>query len=106
MRVIFDRYLPSFVKSLGAYSLADPTVSSAVFRFLSTVTFGRLCPSGSETCDHISWMYGPLWQHENLNEETHANLRELFGFVNLRIVEHLADLVRANHKEYTFSSAY
>lgn len=50
------------------------------------------CDSG--TCHRISFMYAPLYRHEQLNPSTHATLGELFGVANLRSLRHLSAMIR------------
>ena len=38
----------------------------------------------SPVCHRISFMYAPLYQHEQLNQLTHDTLHELFGVANIR----------------------
>jgi cholesterol oxidase len=42
-------------------------------------------------------MYAPLYQHEQLNEETHECLHEMFGIANMRAFEQLALMGRKGH---------
>jgi cholesterol oxidase len=42
-------------------------------------------------------MYAPLYEHDQLNEATHAALHEMFGVGNIRAFDHLATLVRTGH---------
>ncbi len=51
-------------------------------------------PCGSDTCDRISFMYAPLYRHEQLNQATHDALHELFGVANMASFMHLARMVR------------
>lgn len=50
--------------------------------------------NGSPICETISFMYGPLYKHENLNEQTHDALKELFGFASLQPFEHLSKMMK------------
>ncbi len=54
-------------------------------------------PCDSDTCHRISFMYAPLYRHEQLNEATHTALHEMFGVANIESFEHLARMVRAGH---------
>jgi cholesterol oxidase len=42
-------------------------------------------------------MYAPLYEHDQLNRQTHATLHETFGIANTAAFEHLALLVREGH---------
>jgi cholesterol oxidase len=54
-------------------------------------------PCDSDTCHRISFMYAPLYRHEQLNEATHSALHEMFGVANVESFQHLARMVRAGH---------
>ena len=51
----------------------------------------------SATCHRITFMYAPLYEHDQLNEATHNALHEMFGIANMRAFDHLAELVRKGH---------
>src|ERR1043165_9493774 len=44
-------------------------------------------------CHRVSFIYGTLYQHENLNQEIHDYQNEFFGPVNLTTMQHLSDVV-------------
>ena len=52
---------------------------------------------GSPVCRRITVMYGQLYEHDRLNDETHNALPEMFGVVNLRAFGQLSRIVRAGH---------
>ena len=49
------------------------------------------------TCHEITFMYGNLHQHDNLNDATHRELRSMFGFANMDTLLHSALTVRKGH---------
>lgn len=51
----------------------------------------------SDTCRRITFMYGPLYEHDQLSAETHDALHELFGVASISSFEHLARMARAGH---------
>ncbi|MGB2711673.1 MAG: alpha/beta fold hydrolase [Conexibacter sp.] len=51
-------------------------------------------PCTSGTCHRITFMYAPLYRHEQLNQATHDALHELFGVANMEAFEQLARMVR------------
>ncbi|QCP53987.1 alpha/beta fold hydrolase [Trinickia violacea] len=51
----------------------------------------------SAVCHRATFMYGQVYEHEQLNEVLHDNLQELFGVHDMRLFEHLAAMVRAGH---------
>jgi cholesterol oxidase len=52
---------------------------------------------GSPICHRATFLYGLLYEHEQLNETLHANLQELFGIHDMAVFQHLAAMVRAGH---------
>ncbi len=54
-------------------------------------------PCDSAVCDRITFMYAPLYRHEQLNQATHDALGEMFGIANIESFQHLARMVRAEH---------
>jgi cholesterol oxidase len=50
---------------------------------------------GSPICHRATFLYGLLYQHEQLNETLHANLQELLGVHDVEVFKHLAAMVRA-----------
>ncbi|WP_139488078.1 GMC family oxidoreductase N-terminal domain-containing protein [Brevibacillus dissolubilis] len=45
-------------------------------------------------CRRIAFMYGVVYNHEQLNELTHQTVHEYFGATNMRIFEHLGRIGR------------
>jgi len=103
-------YMPSFLKLLGLDALTtdvsrDPGVFEKMYDGalrLNALSFGQHCDS--DACHRISFMYAPLYRHEQLNPATHATLGELFGVANLRSFQHLAAMIR-HRKVVAFDGA-
>lgn len=51
----------------------------------------------SPVCHRVSFLYSLLYEHDQLNQELHDNLHELFGVANIKSMEHLAEMVRKGH---------
>jgi len=49
----------------------------------------------SPVCHRITFVYAPLFEHDQLNDLTHDNLHELFGIASISNFEHLNTMVRA-----------
>ncbi len=53
-------------------------------------------------CRRIAFMYAELYNHANLTDALHTDLKNLFGFAGIRAFRHLATMVRTgfvvNHK--------
>jgi len=96
-------HLPSFLDELGVQSLTAYVDTHADWRErlydealkLYPVALKEQCDS--PVCHRISFMYAPLYQHEQLNQLTHDTLHELFGIANIRSFEHIALLARKGH---------
>jgi cholesterol oxidase len=50
---------------------------------------------GSPICHRATFLYGLLYEHEQLNETLHSNLQELLGVHDVEVFMHLAAMVRA-----------
>ncbi|RKE39347.1 cholesterol oxidase [Paraburkholderia sp. BL23I1N1] len=50
---------------------------------------------GSPICHRATFLYGLLYEHEQLSETLHSNLQELFGVHDIEVFKHLAAMVRA-----------
>jgi cholesterol oxidase len=48
-------------------------------------------------CRRVTFMYGPLYEHDQLNLATHDALHEIFGLVSLSAFDHMAAMVRRRH---------
>jgi len=53
--------------------------------------------SNSPVDRRITFMYGQLWELDQLNLATHDTLHELFGVANITCFEHLTKMIRAGH---------
>jgi cholesterol oxidase len=96
-------HLPSVLRAMGKEALepragGDKNWRSRLFdaglRILP-VELEERCQS--PVCRRITFMYGPLFEHDQLNRATHEALHEAFGIVNLEVFKHLAAMVRAGH---------
>jgi cholesterol oxidase len=55
---------------------------------LYPIPAGQRCTSA--VCHRVSFLYGLCWQHEQMSDETHSAVHEMFGVVNLDMMRHLA----------------
>jgi pimeloyl-ACP methyl ester carboxylesterase len=51
----------------------------------------------STFCHRLTFIYGHLYRHGQLNEATHASLDEHFGRCSIRALQHLSQMVLAGH---------
>jgi choline dehydrogenase-like flavoprotein len=62
----------------------------------------RLYPSGRERCNspvcrRIMFLYGEVYDHDQLNDATHETLHEIFGVANLTTLDHVGVIVNHGH---------
>ena len=61
----------------------------------------RLYPTqercNNPVCRRILFMYGDVYDHDNLNEATHDAMHEMFGVANMTTFKHLALMLREGH---------
>jgi cholesterol oxidase len=96
-------YLPDVLDGLGIDTLTAYVDTDTGWRgrFLDNVL--RFYPyEGEERCDssvchRITFLYGHLYEHDQLNARTHEHLHELFGVANVGAFEHLALMLRRGH---------
>ncbi len=56
-------------------------------------------PCNSPTCHRINFAFGPSYQHENLNQETHNAIRHYFGPVHSHPFRHIGQIFAAGAVE-------
>lgn len=49
----------------------------------------------STACQRLTFLYGPLYRHANLDEQTHRALEEVFGQVSFLAIDHMRAMLRA-----------
>jgi pimeloyl-ACP methyl ester carboxylesterase len=59
-------------------------------------------PSGDEPCERpfcrrVMFMYGEVYEHDNLNEATHDHLHEAFGAANMMTMKQISQILRDDH---------
>lgn len=96
-------YLPSILKNLGIPSLTAYTntnsnwqekLADLALKFTDQFSEEQ-CQNG--VCRRISFLYGQLYEHSQLNQLTHDYLHEMFGIANIKALDHLALMVRKGH---------
>lgn len=96
-------YLPTLldqfgISSLTAYADTKENWEQKLFDTwlkYTNLTIEEQCPNA--VCRRISFLYGQLFEHAQLNTMTHNALHEMFGLANIKSFEHLALLVRKGH---------
>ncbi len=96
-------HVPSFLKKLGISSLTAYADKNENWQEKLFDEFLKLTPISPEercrsaVCHRISFLYGPLYEHSQLNSATHDCLHEMFGLANIKSFEHLTLMVRKGH---------
>ncbi len=90
------------LRTIDANSVVDPEkdepekyMQDQVINMLTwEVPFPNDAPCYSPTCHRIFGIYGPVFAHEQLNEETHNAVQTVFGELSTRPFQHIAEIVR------------
>jgi cholesterol oxidase len=96
-------HLPGLLDALGVETLSAYRDTRAGWLERLYDTALRLYPqeaeerSDSAVDRRITFMYGQLWELDQLNTATHDTLHETFGVANIAAFEHLALLMRKGH---------
>ena len=96
-------YLPSTLEAIGVDSLTAYVDTHANWMERLYDNALRFYPiefeehSNSPVDRRITFMYGQLWELDQLNTATHETLHELFGVANISCFEQLAGMLRAGH---------
>jgi cholesterol oxidase len=96
-------YIPSLLENLGINSLTAYVDSHADWLNELFDKALRLYPVDAGVADtspvsrRISFLYGQLYQLDQLNTATYNSLHEMFGLANINTFEHLALIVRKGH---------
>ena len=99
-RLTSGLHLPEVLKAFGKQSLTARTAGHGwQSRIFDTAL--RMLPAEegctSAVCRRITFMYGPLYEHEQINRSVHEAIHELFGVTSLSAFDHLARMVRQGH---------
>ena len=96
-------HLPGVLKTLGKHSLTAHEGGNRGWRARLFDASLRMLPGEveasctSRVCRRVTFMYGPLFGHDQLNRATHDALHEMFGVASLTAFAHLAQMVRSGH---------
>ena len=96
-------YLDAMLKNLGVQALdaytdahadwSDRLYNSALKLYASA--YESRCTS--EVCHRLTFLYGLIYNHDQLNTLTHDRIHELFGTAPVTMFEHLGTMARAGH---------
>jgi cholesterol oxidase len=96
-------YLDALLKNLGVQSLDAYTDAHADWQDrlynsalkLYAGAYESRCTS--EVCHRLTFLYGLIYNHDQLNTLTHDRIHELFGTAPVTMFEHLGTMARAGH---------
>jgi cholesterol oxidase len=102
-------HLPEVLKAFGKQSLTARTeMEGWQSRIFDTAL--RMVPAEESctnpVCRRLTFMYGPMYEHEQLNRAVHDGVHELFGVTSLSAFEQLARMVRLGHAVRTDGASY
>jgi cholesterol oxidase len=99
-RIKAGLHIPGIMKHLGVSDLTAYTQNGSWPANLLDEAL-RLYPldhdegCGNPICHRATFLYGLLYEHEQLNGTLHSNLQELLGVHDVEVFRHLATMVRA-----------
>lgn len=102
-RIKSGLHLPEVLQKLGVDSLTAYVDTHANWQEQLVNDMLRFYPieleerCKSSVCHRITFLYGTLYEHDQLNEATHENLHEMFGIASIEALSHLALMVRKGH---------
>ncbi|HUM70089.1 MAG TPA: GMC oxidoreductase, partial [Chloroflexota bacterium] len=92
-----DKFLEAIqVKALSMYTDTKTNglnkLADRALRFYPVTDQEEQC--NNPVCYRITFLYAPLYEHDQLNNATHAVMHELFGMASISNFRHLATLTR------------
>lgn len=96
-------HVPGFLDKMGIDSLTAYTDKHSDWLNRLFDDALRVYPMESEetcnnpVCQRVTFLYGHLYEHDQLNDSTHESLHEMFGVANITSFEHLALMARKGH---------
>jgi cholesterol oxidase len=100
-RIKTGLHVPQFLDAIGVDSLTAYVDTHADWKDRLFDAALKLYPieleerCRSPVCHRITFLYAPLYEHDQLNELTHTCLHELFGVASIGAFEHLARIANA-----------
>ncbi|MBL7811566.1 MAG: GMC family oxidoreductase N-terminal domain-containing protein [Bacteroidetes bacterium] len=96
-------HIPQVLDALGIHSLSayadsnEGWLSKLYDKFLEMYAVPVAGYCNNPTCHRMTFMFGPLYEHSQLNDATHTAMIEMFSIANMRTYEHLTKMIRAHH---------
>lgn len=95
-------YMANMLSALGIDTLTTDTRPDASWTERMYDTALRLYPAGKEYCTshfcrRMMFMYGEVFDHDQLNDATHEAIHEAFGVANLTTFKQISQALRHGH---------
>ncbi|HEU4994437.1 MAG TPA: alpha/beta fold hydrolase [Gemmatimonadaceae bacterium] len=95
-------YLADVIQGLGIDTLTTDISKDASWSEKLYDAALRLYPKGKEQCSsafcrRVTFMYGEVYDHDQLNDATHEHLHEAFGVSNLKTFKQITQAIRKGH---------
>lgn len=96
-------YLPKFLEKLGVDSLTSYVDENSDWNKKLIDQALKLYPIQMEeqcqnpVCRRVTFLYGQLYEHDQINDVMHRNMHELFTLANITAFEQLALIFRKGH---------
>lgn len=101
-KVRSELYMANVLSALGVDTLSTDITEGRGWTEKLYDSALRLYPAGKERCAsafcrRMMFMYGEVFDHDQINDATHEALHEAFGVSNLRTFKQITRAVRAGH---------
>ena len=95
-------YMANLLSAIGVDTLTTETHEGATWGEKLYDTALRLYPAGHQYCSspfcrRMMFMYGEVFDHDQLNDATHEAIHEAFGVANLSTFKQITQALRAGH---------
>ncbi|MEO8334013.1 MAG: alpha/beta fold hydrolase [bacterium] len=95
-------YMANLLSAIGVDTLTTETHADASWTEKLYDTALRLYPAGHQYCSspfcrRMMFMYGEVFDHDQLNDATHEAIHEAFGVANLSTFKQITQALRAGH---------
>lgn len=102
-RIKAGLHMPDFLKFVGINSLTAYVTENSDWRKKLFDKALKFQPTQREercsnpVCHRIQFMYGTLYEHDQLNLATHLAMHEMFGVASMKAIDHLGTMINAGH---------
>ncbi len=102
-RIKAGLHMPDFLKFIGIDSLTAYVTDNSDWKVKLFDKALKFQPTQREercnnpVCHRIQFMYGTLYEHDQLNLATHLAMHEMFGVASMKAIDHLGTMINAGH---------